>query len=139
MARAPAPHRLEADGLVRNDKERLTVPYLLIMLVVAAAGITRLYLMHRRERSQLNSIDGFRDSLDRIGWHTTPRRVTARPDIRARAVARSASPERPATRSHRSARHHSGRSGSNRLDPAKREAAKRRLEARRRGSMRIPG
>lgn len=116
------------------------MPYLLIMLVVAAAGITRLYLMHRRERSQLSSIDGFRDSLDRIGWHTTPRRVTARPDIRARAVARSAAPERPASRSHRPQRtHSSSRSGSNRLDPAKREAAKRRLEARRRGSMRIPG
>ena len=47
--------------------------YLVIVLLVAVAGITRLYLMHRRERSQLDTIDGFRDSLDRIGWHTTPR------------------------------------------------------------------
>jgi hypothetical protein len=114
------------------------VLYLVIVLLVAVAGITRLYLMHRRERSQLDSIDGFRDSLDRIGWHSTPRRVAARPDIRARAVARSESVERTVGRSHRSsARPQKGR--SNRLDPARREAAKRRLEARRRGSLRIPG
>ena len=120
------------------------MPYLVIMLLVAVAGVTRLYLMHRRERSQLDSIDGFRDSLDRIGWHATPKRVAARPDIRARAVARSttgsAAAERTVTRSHRaSARPQKGGTRSNRLDPARREAAKRRLEARRRGSLRIPG
>jgi hypothetical protein len=117
------------------------VLYLLIVLFVAAAGITRLYLMHRRERSQLNSIDGFRDSLDRIGWHATPKRVAARPDIRARAVARAGATERTVTRSHRAAGRpqRTARGTSNRLDPARREAAKRRLEARRRGSLRIPG
>ena len=114
--------------------------YLLIVLFVAAAGITRLYLMHRRERSQLNSIDGFRDSLDRIGWHASPKRVAARPDIRARAVARAGTGERTVTRSHRTtARPQRGATRHNRLDPARREAAKRRLEARRRGSLRIPG
>jgi hypothetical protein len=116
------------------------VLYLVIVLLVAAAGITRLYLMHRRERSQLNSIDGFRDSLDRIGWHSTPKRVAARPDIRARATARAAAGDRTVTRSHRtSARPARGAARASRLDPARREAAKRRLEARRRGSLRIPG
>jgi hypothetical protein len=120
------------------------VLYLIIVLVVAVAGITRLYLMHRRERSQLNTIDGFRESLDRIGWHTTPRRVAARPDIRARAIARANPPrattERVVTRGHRASRPSQGRrTASTRLDPARREAAKRRLEARRRGSLRIPG
>ena len=113
--------------------------YLLIVLFVAAAGITRLYLMHRRERSQLNSIDGFRNSLDRIGWHATPKRVAARPDIRARATSRAAASERTVTRSHRAAARPQRSGRSNRLDPARREAAKRRLEARRRGSLRIPG
>ena len=116
------------------------MPYLLIMLLVAVAGVTRLYLMHRRERSQLDSIDGFRYSLDRIGWHASPKRVAARPDIRARAAARSTATERTVTRSHRTtARPQRGATRSNRLDPARREAAKRRLEARRRGSLRIPG
>ena len=113
--------------------------YLLIVLFVAAAGITRLYLMHRRERSQLNSIDGFRNSLDRIGWHATPKRVAARPDIRARAVSRAGATERTATRGHRAAARPQRSGRHNRLDPARREAAKRRLEARRRGSLRIPG
>lgn len=113
--------------------------YLLIVLFVAAAGITRLYLMHRRERSQLNSIDGFRDSLDRIGWHAAPKRVAARPDIRARAEARASASELTVTRSHRAAARPQRDGRNNRLDPARREAAKRRLEARRRGSLRIPG
>ena len=115
----------------------------MIVLLVAVAGITRLYLLHRRERSQLSTIDGFRDSLDRIGWHTTPRRAAARPDVRARAVARSANrpsgAEATITRNHRTSRSPQTGRSSNRLDPARREAAKRRLEARRRGSLRIPG
>jgi hypothetical protein len=121
------------------------VLYLTIVLLVAVAGVTRLYLMHRRERSQLNTIDGFRDSLDRIGWHTTPRRaVAARPDIRARAAARTSAnrptgAERTLTHNHRTSRTPQVRRSSTRLDPARREAAKRRLEARRRGSLRIPG
>ena len=117
------------------------MPYLVIMLLVAVAGVTRLYLMHRRERSQLDTIDGFRESLDRIGWHASPKRVTARPDIRARAVARSTATERTVSRSHRATTRSSNRSSgrATRLDPARRAAAKRRLEARRRGSLRIPG
>lgn len=113
--------------------------YLVIVLLVAAAGITRLYLMHRSQRSQLDSIDGFRESLDRIGWHSSPRRVAARPDIRARATTRSVPAERTVTRSHRTTARPQRANRANRLDPARREAAKRRLEARRRGSMRIPG
>jgi hypothetical protein len=119
------------------------VLYLTIVLLVAVAGITRLYLMHRRERSQLNTIDGFRNSLDRIGWHTTPRRVVARPDAARATRSTSSRPvgaERSITRNHRTSRSPQvRRSSSNRLDPARREAAKRRLEARRRGSLRIPG
>ena len=109
------------------------LPYLLIMLVVAVAGVIRLYLMHRRERSQVSTIDGFRSNLEGIGSHTTPRRPVAmtRPEARPRAK-RTTSAERAIRRNHPGQyRRHAP------LDPERRAAAKRRLEARRRGSARI--
>ena len=109
------------------------MPYLMIMLVVGVAGVIRLYLMHRRERTQLSTIDGFRSNLERIGNHTTPRRSVAltRPDVKPRAK-RVTSADQAIRRSHAGQyRRHAP------LDPERRAAAKRRLEARRRGSARI--
>jgi len=42
------------------------VVYLVIMFAVAAAGITRLWLQQRKERAHLETVDGFRESLESI-------------------------------------------------------------------------
>lgn len=86
------------------------------MVAVAAAGITRLWLQQRRENARLNSVDGFRDSLQKISTPPTRRR---RPGVRS---------QRPAPISH---------APRTQLDPARREAAKRRIEARRRARQRV--
>ena len=123
------------------------------MLVVAVAGVTRLYLMQRRERTQLETIDGFRSNLETLSSQVTPKRATA-PE-RARAARRrvesqrrervvSARAERvPVERRDRmvrgAPRSRPGAYRHTQLDPQRRAAAKRRLEARRRGSLRVPG
>jgi hypothetical protein len=82
------------------------------MVIVAAAGITRLWLQQRREHARLNTVDGFRESLERISASEGPahRRGDRRP---ARIEGSYASPRPP-------------------LDPERRAAAKRRIEERRR-------
>jgi hypothetical protein len=42
------------------------VAYLVIMVLVAVLGITRLWLQQRREQSQLDTIDGFSSALEAI-------------------------------------------------------------------------
>lgn len=79
--------------------------YVVILILVAAAGIAKLYLTQRRQRATLETVEGFRASLERIA--TDPGLGYAR------ATRRSGS-RRPRT-----------------LDPDRREAARRRLEARR--------
>lgn len=91
--------------------------YLVIFLGAAIAGIGSLWLYQRRQRKVLNSVDGFRTSLQRISTHQI-----AIPNGRAersRAEHRSVS---------------TAPGGSRRpepLDPARREAAMRRVERRR--------
>ena len=96
--------------------------YLAIMFLLAGAGILRLWLMQRRERSHIDSVDGFKAGLEAISAPTshvvsrpagTPRQRSERP-VQATRPTRTASPSTLT------------------LDPARREAAKRRLEARRR-------
>lgn len=94
--------------------------YLVIMVLLAAAGITRLWLMQRRQRARTETVDGFWSSLERIEKVSqeptpTPRRASSRP----RAVRASGRPGRPTP-----------------LDPARRAAAKKRLEERRRAMAR---
>lgn len=84
--------------------------YLVIFMIVAGAGIAGLWIHQRRQRSHLGSVNGFRESLERI---------TAR-DI----VIPEEHADHPTTP--RGAGHH-----LEPLDPARREAARRRLEARR--------
>ncbi|MQB00028.1 MAG: hypothetical protein GEU78_06995 [Actinobacteria bacterium] len=90
--------------------------YLAIMVLVAAAGITRLYLQQRRERLSVEKADGFWAGLERIAVH---------PDPRATA---------PIKRRERTARPKmfGGRARATGIDPARRAAAKRRIEQRRR-------
>lgn len=93
--------------------------YLIILFLLAGAGILRLWLQQRRERSHKDSVDGFRAGLQAISTPTPQRSL--RPANTSRAARPSVRPT-SATKT--------GSSLS--LDPARREAAKRRLEARRR-------
>ena len=87
--------------------------YLVIMVVVAAAGILRLWVQQRRQRTRLNSVAQFRTGLDKISGPS--------PIGRAPADRR---PGTPGGRTRLDAR-------PQQLDPIRREAAKKRLEARR--------
>lgn len=86
--------------------------YLAIFLVVAGGGIGCLWLYQRRQQSHLDSVDGFRSSLERISTHeiVIP---TAQLERRHTPIS-SVSRRRPEP-----------------LDPERREAARKRLERRR--------
>jgi hypothetical protein len=71
------------------------VTYLVIMVLVAVLGITRLWLQQRREQSQLDTIEGFSSALEAI----KPEMPVARP-----RRARTRRPEEPKGRKARSAR-----------------------------------
>lgn len=108
--------------------------YLFIIVLVAAAGITRLWLQQRRERQTLSSVDSFWDGLEKI---STPSEVwgelTDEDGVRPEQPVQEIVMERPSVP--RRTRRPSGR-GSREIDPARRAAAKARLEARRRASRR---
>ncbi len=87
--------------------------YLAIMFVVAAVGMTVLWVQQRRERSHLETVEHFQSSMAKISPEAGPRPVSTR-----KAVRRDAPGE-----------------ANRRLDPARREAARRRLEARRRAAL----
>ena len=97
--------------------------YLVIMFLLAGAGILRLWLQQRRERSHKDSVDGFRAGLQAISSPSPTPQLSSRPAGAFRSASDRPSTRRaPATKS----------AASLSLDPARREAAKRRLEARRR-------
>jgi hypothetical protein len=87
------------------------VTYLVIFFVVASAGIAAIWFRQRRELRHLNTVDGFRSSLEKISTHQVraPGPRMRLPDAAPRARSRRPEP----------------------LDPARREAARRRLERRR--------
>jgi len=93
------------------------VIYIMILLVVAGAGIGSLWAQQRRQRAHLETSESFRSSLEKIAPHSAPG-----PFRRAAHVGR-----RPASR------RHVGRPVP--LDPERREAARRRVEARRRAAL----
>ena len=105
--------------------------YLVIMFLVAGTGLATLWVQQRRERAHLETVDGFRSSLERLS-HAPVVRRRRRPAAAARAGApRRAAVTTPARRgapAHRSSRHS--------LDPARRAAARKRIEARRRAAAR---
>ncbi|HEV2756609.1 MAG TPA: hypothetical protein VG318_12640 [Actinomycetota bacterium] len=96
--------------------------YLVIMFLVAGTGLASLWVQQRRERAHLGTVDGFKDSLERLSAAPTvrPRR---RPAPRAAAPAPRRSPVRAP---------HSSRRAP--MDPARRAAARKRIEARRRAA-----
>ncbi|MGH2754829.1 MAG: hypothetical protein ACRDLB_10385 [Actinomycetota bacterium] len=111
--------------------------YLVIMFIVAAAGITRLWLQQRKERAHLETVDGFRESLESISA-TPPRRPRV---ARADGSGRPARPERasagaPAPMRHAPPPTRTAVPRYKPLDPERRAAAKRRLEARRKARAR---
>jgi hypothetical protein len=113
------------------------VVYLIIMVVVAGVGIGRLWLMQRKHATTLQTVDGFRSSLERLSDQPVapPRQSsTSQPSAasppRSRSLRQSYAPaefepDDPSLAAYRQP-----------LDPERRAAAKRRLEARRRGNLR---
>ena len=93
--------------------------YLIIMVLVAGIGIGTLLLQQRNQRAHLDSVEGFRASLQKIAPEAAPgpfRRAQVGP--RRPTGARRRTPGRPVP-----------------LDARQRAAARRRLEARRRDQM----
>jgi hypothetical protein len=88
------------------------VIYLAIMFVVAAVGMTVLWVQQRRERSHLETVERFQSSMAKISPEAGPR------PVRTRKAVRRESPGE-----------------ANWLDPARREAARRRVETRRRAAL----
>ena len=107
--------------------------YLVIMFLVAGTGLATLWVQQRRARAHLETVDGFRSSLEKLSDMPV-----ARPRRRAPAPARGAVPRRtaatPAVRRGAPAGHRSSRRST--MDPARRAAARKRIEARRRAAAR---
>lgn len=85
--------------------------YLAVMFVVAAVGMSVLWVQQRRERSHLETVERFQSSMAKISPEAAPRPVKIRKTVRAEST------------------------GKGHLDPARREAARRRVEARRRAAL----
>ena len=98
--------------------------YLVIMFLVAATGVASLWVQQKRERAHLETVDGFKDSLERL---------SAAPLVRSRQrTASAARKSAPARRHAPSGGHPRGRHAP--MDPARRAAARKRIEARRRAA-----
>ena len=109
-------------GAPEDFFEELRMTYLAIMFLLAGAGILRLWLQQRRERSHIDTVDGFKAGLEAISAPTSHvvTRPASTPRHRSERPVQVGRPVRAAG------------SSTLTLDPARREAAKRRLEARRR-------
>jgi hypothetical protein len=97
--------------------------YLVILVVAASLSIGRLWMLQHRQKSHLQTVDGFRAGWQALSEPANPAPVPAR-GPRRRAPNRTAAPRRKATprAAHRR---------PEQLDPARRAAAKRRIAARR--------
>jgi hypothetical protein len=107
------------------------VIYLVIMFLVAGTGLATLWVQQRRTRAHLETVDGFRSSLERLS--TAPVVGARRRSAPARAAgtprrAAAAAPRRRGAPAHRTSRAA--------LDPQRRAAARKRIDARRRASRR---
>jgi hypothetical protein len=83
------------------------VAYLVILVVVAAAGIFRLWLQQRRERSQMETIEGFNTALEKISPDTPiplPKKAATRRSRRASARAARSERRRATVSQRRNAR-----------------------------------
>ncbi|MDP9224797.1 MAG: hypothetical protein M3P18_13290 [Actinomycetota bacterium] len=118
--------------------------YLIIMILVAAAGLGRLWLIQRRQASHLTTVEGFRASLERLSEpaptppsHAPADRSSDAPSPSSDALVPSSdAPAEPPSSDppgEGARRTPLGTAASSRtLDPERRAAAKRRLEERRR-------
>jgi hypothetical protein len=97
--------------------------YLVILVVAASLSIGRLWMLQHRQKSHLQTVDGFRAGWQALSEPANPPPVPTR-GPRRRAPQRAAAPRRKATprAAHRR---------PEQLDPARRAAAKRRIAARR--------
>ena len=91
--------------------------YLAILLAVAGVGIGSLWVQQRRQRAHLETVEGFRQSLEKISPYAVPGPFRRAAESGRRPMSRRA-PGRPVP-----------------LDPARREAARRRVEARRNAAL----
>ena len=108
--------------------------YLIIMFLIAATGLTSLWINQRRARAHLETVDGFRSSLQRLSEAPLAgprRRVPGRRSSQARDRGRV----EPAARRGAAAR---GRPSGRRapMDPVRRAAARKRIDARRHAAAR---
>lgn len=88
--------------------------YLVVLVLAASLAIGRLWLLQRRQRSHLQSVEGFRSGLEVLAPIAPSSR---RSGPRSTASSRNPKPTRD------------GRTRE--LDPARRAAARQRIEARR--------
>ncbi|MGH2751296.1 MAG: hypothetical protein ACRDK3_10585 [Actinomycetota bacterium] len=95
--------------------------YLVILVLAASVSIGRLWMLQRRQRSHLQTVDGFR-----AGWQALSEPVNPAPE-RAPARRRPRRSEVPRRKATPRAVHRRTEA----LDPARRAAAKRRIQARR--------
>lgn len=86
--------------------------YLVLVVVVAALGIARLWLQQRRQQARLFSVTEFRTGMEKISGPPPPR--TMQRDRRPTTLARTSPRRAPQP-----------------LDPQRRAAAKKRIQARR--------
>ncbi len=87
--------------------------YLILLLLLGAAGMTRLMIAHRKKQNELQSVEGFRTGLEAISQGTPLRTPTSAPvgPRRSRTV--------------------SGRRDTKGLDAERRAAARQRIQERR--------
>ena len=97
--------------------------YLVILVLAASLSIGRLWMLQRRQRSHLQTVDGFR-----AGWQALSEPANPEPAPQRRPAGQASQrvevPRRKATprAAHRR---------PEKLDPARRAAAKKRIAARR--------
>jgi hypothetical protein len=137
----PMTGRCAARPETRAGEYRI-VAYLVIMVLVAVLGITRLWLQQRREQSQMETIEGFSSALDAIKPEmpvARPRRSRIRRSEapKGKKKTRSATPTRRALARRRRRAPKPLRSlvswfvAAPEVERARRAEARRRIEARR--------
>jgi len=97
--------------------------YLVILVLAASVSIGRLWMLQHRQKSHLQTVDGFR-----AGWQALSEPANPAPVVERRPTRRA--PQRIEV-SRRKATPRAAHRRPERIDPARRAAAKRRIAARR--------
>jgi hypothetical protein len=97
--------------------------YLVILVVAASLSIGRLWMLQHRQKSHLQTVDGFR-----AGWQALSE--PANPPLAPERSSRHRGPHRQET-PRRKATPRAAHRRPEKLDPARRAAAKKRIAARR--------